>query len=257
MPAPGCADILAVRALHSLYLWSVGLACLIWTLVDVYIQSFWHSPQVLDGRFKVHIRRLFRSLQSPVTITGNVPDSTRGPYIFMANHTSLLDVPLLKLVIPVYSRGILSDHQFSWPVYGAVLRRTGEIPIPRKQFRGSLEAYGKATRLIQETQISVTVLPEGCRSLDGRLLPFKTLPFQFAIDAGVPIVPVFLRGPFEMKSKNSWYINPQQLHVHFGSPVPTHATSPRELRERVFKIFQSLAGEENEHVKGVAPSTAD
>jgi len=238
-----------VRALHSLFLWSAGLEGLLLTLVDVYFHSLFQSPQQLDKRFKTRIRGLFKRLQSPVIISGNIPDPAEGPYIYMANHTSLLDVPLLKLAIPGYSRGILSDHQFNWPLYGAVLKRTQEIAIPRKQMQGSKRAFAEATRLIREENMCITVLPEGGRSLDGQLLPFKTLPFQFALEAGVSIIPVYLQGPFEMKSKNSWYIKPQKLHVHFGQPVATQGTTARELRELVFQVFQSLEGELSNHVE--------
>jgi len=230
--------------LRSLWYWFIGSGTITLILLDVYVRSFVQSSQALDARLKRKLAEMFHLLDSPIVIKGTPPDMQQGPYIFMANHLSLLDIPLLQVVIPGHFRGILSDHQFSWPLYGAVLKRLGHIPIPRTHFRGSLETYRNTARLIREERIHITVLPEGNRSLTGHLLRFKTLPFQFAMEAGVPIIPLYINGTYAMKNKHSWRLQPTSLEITFGNPIQPADTEPRFLRDEVRAWFLN---QESEH----------
>ncbi len=212
-------------------------------LLETYFRHFFLDAEGLHRVLRRRLLQLFTILQSPIVVQGHCPSPGEGPFIFMANHTSLIDVPLLKAAIPGSFRGILSDHQFRWPLYGAVLRCLGELAIPRQDFRGSLVAYKRAERLLSKEGLSIVVLPEGGRSLTGRLLRFKSLPFQFAAQCGVPIIPVYLSGPFQFKNKSSWHIQPQRMDVYFDDPIPTRDRDPRDLRDGVARRFNQLEGQ--------------
>lgn len=221
-----------MNALRSAILWTVGLSYMTLVLLLVFVAVWFVAPERIDAWIRRRATRLFRLIHCPVEVSGIVPDPRDGPFIFMANHTSLLDVPLMKAVIPVYFRGILSDHQFSWPLYGPVLKRTLQLPIPRQSIRGSRRVYAQALEVLKDG-VSIAVLPEGNRSLSGKLGRFRNMPFQFALDAGVPIIPIGLDGPFEIKNKGSWHLCPRVIHVRFGRAIAGVTPSEAESRDVV------------------------
>ena len=100
------------------------------------------------------------------------PDKT---YLYMANHVSLFDIPLLGGFIPGIARGVEADRQHAWPLYGWAMRRLGNIPIDRKNVFSSLGSISKTASVITEGK-SMIILPEGHRTMDGELRQFKKLP---------------------------------------------------------------------------------
>ncbi len=185
-----------------------------------------------------------KMLLIPVEIEGEenvIPGKT---YIFMANHQSLFDVPVLEGYIPQFFRGVEAENHFQWPVYGWAVRRFGNIPIKRESIHESIRSMKKAEKWIKSGN-SLTILPEGHRTLDGNLKPFMKLPFHMAKHADVEIIPIGLSGLFELKSKHSWHIQPTSIKVRFGSPVQIETV--RELstialrdhiRNRIKKLIE-------------------
>ena len=89
----------------------------------------------------------------------------------------------------------------------------------------------------------MAIMPEGHRTLDGRLREFKLMPFLLAKEAGVPIVPIGISGLFAMKPKGSWHIHPTPIRIRFGEPVPAETVrrmDVRELRDLVRNHIQAL-----------------
>ncbi len=142
--------------------------------------------------------------------------------LFMSNHVSLFDIPLLEAYIPTFVRALEALRQFKWPVYVWAIRRLGNIPIDRKNIHASIRSIKKTERVLKKGK-SIVILPEGHRTLDGRLGPFKKLPFHLAKQAKVPIIPLGLSGLFQLKSKDSWVIRPRPITIRFGKPVSSEA----------------------------------
>ncbi|MBN1893272.1 1-acyl-sn-glycerol-3-phosphate acyltransferase, partial [bacterium] len=137
-------------------------------------------------------------------------------------------VPLVAAAIPVFVRGIEATRQFKWPFYGWVVRRLGNIPIERENIHGAIKAIHRAEEKLK-SGVSMVVMPEGHRTRDGRMQPFKKLPFFLAKQAGVPIAPMGLSGLYELKRLGSWMIRPAPVRVRFGDPIP--AETVRSLSE--------------------------
>jgi 1-acyl-sn-glycerol-3-phosphate acyltransferase len=162
----------------------------------------------------------------------------------MCNHSSLFDIPLLEAYIPTFVRGVEALRQFKWPVYGWAIRRAGNIPIDRKNVHSSIKSMKITEKILKEGK-SIVILPEGHRTLDGKLGPFKKLPFHLAKQAGVPVIPIGLSGLFELKNKGSWLIRPRPVTIKFGQPISPEkiqSLSTEELRDFVRKKIQSLIG---------------
>ena len=224
--------------MSSLYYWTIGLGYFGPVLLILLLRSYFQSPEAYDPWLKRRVTTLFKLLNSEPRIEYAEPIPENEPLIFMANHSSLIDIPLLKAIIPQYFVGIISDHQLQFFLYGPVVKRMGNIPIPRQNIRGSLKSFNKAVALLKQGT-HITVLPEGGRSLDGQLLPFKKLPFHFAKDSGAHIVPISISGVFQMKNKGSFKLTPGALVVRFGKIIRAEAIAQLDLDE--LKIMTSEA----------------
>lgn len=167
------------------------------------------------------------------------------PYVFMANHASSLDIWALFVAIPRRLRMIAKKQLACIPLFGWAMSAGRFIFIDRKNpvaARRSIDAAGERIR----SGDSVVIFPEGTRTRDGALLPFKKGGFHLAIRAGVPIVPVALRGTRALMPRGSFLLRSGTVTAIVGAPVPTQGLSDAEraqLPERVRGIIaQMLAG---------------
>jgi len=214
-----------MKSLRSLYYWTLVFLYLGPVLLAVILRSYFQSPEVYDPWLRRRLHTLFRLLKTTPKVIFETPLPRDKAFVFMANHASLIDIPLLKAVIPVYFRGILAHPQFNYFLYGTTIRRMGNIAIHRDNIRASLASFRQAGKLLTQG-ISITVLPEGGRSADGKLMPFKLLPFKFVKEQQVCLIPLSISGTFAMKNKSSWHLSPNPLTIRFGKPI-TAAESSR------------------------------
>jgi len=164
------------------------------------------------------------------------------PYIFMANHQSAFDIFTLLAGLPVPFRWVAKEELFKIPIFGPSMRRAGYIPINRANPRDAVRSLNKAAQRIREG-ISVVVFPEGTRSEDGKLLPFKGGGFVLAIKSSVPIIPTAIHGTFEVKPRGSFWVHPRTVYIHFAPPIETKGYRTRDkdvLKEQVFQALSAL-----------------
>ena len=231
-----------MKVLISLYAWIVGgLYFVILCLITI-VLTFFFKPKTLDPWIKKNLRFLFKILFIKIHSEGSENIEPEKTYLFMSNHTSLFDIPLLEAYIPTFVRGVEALRQFKWPVYGWVIKRLGNIPIDRKNIHASIRSI-KTTEQSLKGGLSIVILPEGHRTLDGNLGDFKRLPFHLAKQAGVPIVPIGISGLFQLKQKGSWLIQPRPVTIKFGEPVDSESIqtlSTEELRDHIRTKIQNL-----------------
>jgi 1-acyl-sn-glycerol-3-phosphate acyltransferase len=219
-----------IEVLVSAYMWTAGLLCFGWFCINTIVASLFFPTRVYDPWLKGILRRLFRFLLIPVRVEGAEKIEPGRGYLYMSNHVSLFDMPLLGGFVPGVIRSVEADRQFRWPLYGLAVRRLGNIPIQRDNIFASMRSLRKARRKLAKRQ-SVVIMPEAHRTLDGKLRPFKRLPFLLAKQAGVDVVPVGLTGLFQLKSKRSWRIRPVPLKVRFGEIIPADTVSRLSVSE--------------------------
>ena len=128
--------------------------------------------------------------------------------IYCVNHQSAMDIPVLYASLPVQFRFVAKRSLFNMPFMGWHLRRSGHIPVDRDRPREALKSMKRVAQEIREGK-SVLLFPEGHRSRNGQLLPFKAGSFYIAILAGVPIVPITLNG-------TAYVLKPDTYHVRAG-----------------------------------------
>lgn len=142
-------------------------------------------------------------------------------YIYMANHQSNFDIPVLLAHLPVQFRWLAKAELFKIPLFGLAMKRVGYISIDRSDFRSAVKSLKKAAETIRKGT-SVVIFPEGTRSLDGKIHDFKKGGFIMAIDSQVPIVPVVIHGTRAIMPKATLRIRTNNnVLVEVKKPIPT------------------------------------
>jgi 1-acyl-sn-glycerol-3-phosphate acyltransferase len=234
--------ILEMKFILSIYLWTVGLLYFVIFLFFALFVSLFYKPYQYDPWLKSMLRYFFKILWIGVEVEGLEQLKSEKTYLFMSNHVSLFDIPLLGGFVPGFVRGIEARRQHQWFLYGWVMGRLGNIPIDRGKIHQSIKTI-RQTIKIMKTGISIIVLPEGHRTLDGKLRSFKKLPFYLAKQVESDIVPIGLSGLFYLKRKGSWIIRPTTLKIKFGTAVSLdeiQSLSIVDLRDKVRERIQGL-----------------
>lgn len=139
-------------------------------------------------------------------------------HVFMANHQSFFDIPVLLGELPCQFRWLAKAELFKIPLFGAAMRGAGYISIDRSDRHAAIKSLKIAAGKIKNG-VSVLIFPEGTRSRDGRLRPFKKGGFFLAIDSGVPIIPIVIHGTREIMPRDTLDIRPGKVRVDIHMPI--------------------------------------
>lgn len=150
----------------------------------------------------------------------------RQCYIFMSNHVSNLDPPVLIPSIPGRCSVLVKKELFRIPILGTGMRLADLVPVDRSDRESSIESVNAAGRVLAKG-LHMVIYPEGTRSADGRLRPFKKGPFHLAMDTGIPVIPVTLLGTFESWPKTRFALSPGAATVIFH-----RAIDPKDFTDR-------------------------
>lgn len=201
------------------------------------------SPRRLHPLARLISRVFLLASGQWVTISGPTPDPKKGPYLYMFNHQSLFDGFLLVAVARHYITGVGAIEQFSYPIWGRIVRRYGVVPIKRKELQDAIHSLDQMEQAIS-AGTSCLISPEGTRTLTGELGPFKKGPFHVAKNTGVTIIPLGIIGAFEAKPKTDWRIRPGCIRINIGDQLPIEKyrhLSLEELRDFVKEKISKLA----------------
>jgi 1-acyl-sn-glycerol-3-phosphate acyltransferase len=150
-------------------------------------------------------------------------------YIFMSNHLSFLDGPLLYFIIPQPIRVILKKEIFKIPIIGQGMKHVGFVPVDRKGIRGGKKSIDHAARLMKEKGYSFLIFPEGTRSRNGLLQKFRRGGFFLALASQSAIVPISIQGTYELMPKGSFFVKKGTIKVFFHPPISVQGNGRDEL----------------------------
>jgi 1-acyl-sn-glycerol-3-phosphate acyltransferase len=180
----------------------------------------WAASILWAARCPVEVERPF----------GEVP---QGGFLYFANHASMLDILALFVALKDTPFVFAAKRElFRVPFIGWHLRLAGYVEVDRDNRERAISAYAKAARQIRERGTIVTVYPEGTRSVDGTVLPFKKGPFMLALEAQVPIVPVASAGAAQALKKHTLRLHGHPIRVVVGAPIPTQGVERDDLLRR-------------------------
>ncbi len=199
------------------------------------------------GRMQVAIARAWARMLLRVSFIGMKIEGLdkvdpSGSYVFVANHLSYMDTPVILASIPVQFRFMAKKGLFKIPFLGYHLTRAGHIAVPRDNPREAIRSMAEAGRVIREKRISVLIFPEGGRSPNAKLQPFKEGAFYIAINAQVPVVPVALSGTEKVLPFGSGTVSPGRVTLRIGDPIPTTGLHPRDRGALSDQLYAAIYG---------------
>lgn len=167
----------------------------------------------------------------------NIP---RRPSIFMSNHVSNLDPPIIFPYLPFRSAFFLKRSLMKIPIVGVGMRLANFVPVDRDGRPESAKESVAAARKTMDLGVNIMTFPEGTRSPTGRMLPFKKGAFYLAMESGAPVVPISVWGSDKMMVKGSLRIHPGMAHVTFHPALyPEHFERREDLMDAVRKAVAS------------------
>ena len=176
-----------------------------------------------------------------MTVTGAEKIRPDRNYVYMANHASLIDTPALFACLPYQFRIMAKKELFYIPFMGWHLWRAGNFPIDRSEPRRTAQSLKKVIEGVKAGK-SLAVFPEGTRSPDGRLQEFKAGAFKIAMRAGVPIVPVTIRGTHKLLPKHSLAPRPGRIEVLISDSIDTTQFTERQIASLIEKTRVIIDG---------------
>jgi 1-acyl-sn-glycerol-3-phosphate acyltransferase len=194
------------------------------------------------GRYLRWVGRRIADCYPPwkLRVEGSWP-AAGGAFVVVSNHQSILDI-LLMSRMPREMKWIAKEELFGVPWIGWMLRMSGDIAIRRGAKESGLEALGRARDHLARG-VPVMVFPEGTRSRDGRLLPFKSGAFRLAIEAGVPILPVAVNGTGAGMPKGGPWVRPCEAFARILEPIPTAGLKPEDAVRLKETVRRRIAAE--------------
>jgi 1-acyl-sn-glycerol-3-phosphate acyltransferase len=225
----------------SAWAWIAGLFSFSLLGIVLLITSFFNTGKFFDTMIKVLCRVVLAACHIRVKRAGLVHIQAQKQYVIMMNHVNMFDPFVLYGYYPGRARGVEEESHFSWPLYGWLQKRIGNIPINRKSGIKAIKSLHRAAAIIREKKdFSLIILPEGTRTVTGKLGPFKKGGFLLALESGLDILPVVQIGSFKIKRKKRWLIRPGRIDLVFEKAISTTEYSRdriQELMEHVRQVF--------------------
>jgi len=228
--------LLTVFTLSFVVVW-----CSIWPLFT--FLGVLLVPPLRGGRFGGFVARriwarpmLWAASQKVVLLDSDKCPST--PAIYLSNHQGTPDIALIYQ-LPVNLRFVAKAALQHVPFLGWYMRADGHVFIDRDKRRDAIRSLERAGERIRNGA-SVVMFPEGTRSRDGKILPFKKGPFRLAIAAQVPIVPLAVEGPRNCWPKGSYWITAGTCTLKVGTPIPTEGLGPQDCEALMVKVRRAI-----------------
>jgi 1-acyl-sn-glycerol-3-phosphate acyltransferase len=160
-------------------------------------------------------------------------------YLFVSNHASNLDPPIITQLLGRRISIMTKQELFKIPLFGRAMRAAGFVPVDRSDRKAAVKSVRDAVRVLQ-SGLGMLAFPEGTRSSNGKLLPFKSGPFHLAMEAGVPVVPITIVGSHEAWPKGKMALHSGEVVVYFHAPVdPQQFARKQDLLAAVRAVIHS------------------
>jgi 1-acyl-sn-glycerol-3-phosphate acyltransferase len=221
-------------ALSGLFFFSV---CPVLILLGIFI-----DPRKNDAPQRWLSRTSVRLAGARVEVRRSPGFDPNRTCFFVSNHVNLFDPFVVYSVVPQFMRGLELESHFRVPVYGWLMKRFGNVPVPEVNRPSDLKRMWRLTRAALDQGVSLVVFPEGGRTVTGRVGPFHDGVFRMAQDFRTPITPVSIIGAFTFNRKTSWILRPSTIVVWFHETIETGGYSRRDVPELRDKVWRAVAG---------------
>ena len=226
--------------LKAIFVWvCIALsAAVIGTLV-IFTYPFDRHQGLAHRLVKIWGKVALMACRVKVRVEGLEQIPGKGPYIFMSNHQGTYDIFSLQVHLPFEFKWLAKKELFSIPILGWAMAVAGYIRIDREGTRETVEAMKEAAQKIHDG-MSVVIFPEGTRSPDGSIQPFKKGGFTLALKAKVPIVPIAISGSRDVMPKDRLSAASGEIRIRLDRPIETESHSLRDRRLLMEKVRETI-----------------
>jgi 1-acyl-sn-glycerol-3-phosphate acyltransferase len=228
---------------------AIVLSTIFFGSVSILVSLFDRSGDVFIRVARAWARSLLALGGARVHVEGLDQLSQGGSYVLIANHASYMDTPVVLANIPVQFRFLAKKGLFQIPFLGTHLGQAGHIPVPRGDPRASVRTMQLAAETMQRHKVSLLIFPEGGRSHDGVLQPFKEGAAYIAIRAGVPAVPVAIIGTRRILPFGSGVVVPGPVTLRILPPIDTCELTLKD-RGKLTEQVRVIIGHELDQASG-------
>jgi len=208
-----------LSSFKSIIIWFTGVSFFI-VFFPVFFFFLMFFPREITYKIGVfYFKILIKIMGIDLKINGIEKIDLKKTYIIMANHQSLFDLFILPCSIPKPFVGIEASYHFKIPFWGWIIKKWGNIPINRHDKNKAIKSIKKAEKILNKG-VSIVILPEGHRTITGKIGEFKKGGFYLAKNTKKDILPLGIsKSLYYFKNKNSWKIKSQKVVVNIGKPV--------------------------------------
>lgn len=215
------------------YPWTL-IALIIAVSLSLFGRNIVHSCGIIWGRGCLWLAGAKFSVKGADNLT------VSGPAIYVCNHQSNFDIPLLYAGLPIQFRWMAKQELFKIPLFGLAMKRSGYIPIDRSNRKEAMRSLTAAAKRIRDG-VSVIIFPEGTRSPDGTLQPFKKGALLLAAKAGVPVIPMAIKGTQTVQPKGSLRVNATPVELIILPPIAGDEFKASKVDEMTDRIHDQIA----------------
>ncbi|HUL17208.1 MAG TPA: lysophospholipid acyltransferase family protein [Terriglobales bacterium] len=227
-------------AVRSALLWGVSLlhfAIAVPTLIGL---AIFLDPKKHDWLQRAFCRRIMFFSGAKTRTEREARFDAKRTSFFVSNHVNFFDPFVLYCAIPQFARGWELESHFEIPIYGWLMKRFGNVPVPDVRRPSDLKRMWRMTQDAIDQGVSLIVFPEGKRTRNGKVDEFQDGVFRLAQQLGAPIVPVSIVGAFRHHRTGHWMFWPATITVHLHDTIKTEGLSKEDvpaLRDRVRGII--------------------
>ncbi len=226
--------------IRSILLWT----SIVISTIGLSTLAFITFPFDRNGNIVHHYARWWAKIQLLVSgvrvkVMGLEHLSKKTPSIYMCNHQGNYDIFVLLSCLPVQFRWIAKKELFAIPILGWAMGAANYISIDRSGKREAFESIERAAGKIKGGT-SVVIFPEGTRSRDGSIQPFKRGGFTLALKSGVPIIPITINGSRDVMPRHSMRVRPGEIRITIDRAIETTLHSRRERNVLMEKVKETL-----------------
>jgi 1-acyl-sn-glycerol-3-phosphate acyltransferase len=229
--------------LRSYFIWDplIWLYTIVLGALSLISSLFDRDGRIQHGFARFWSRTILWTIGTQVTVEGLEGIDTSQARVYVVNHLSALDIPVLYAHLPFQFRILAKRELFRYPFMGWHLRRSGQIPVDLENPKKSIRSLNRAVEAIKNG-MPLVIFPEGGRSETGQLQPFMGGAFFAAIRAKVDVVPMALIGTYEILKMNTWHVKPRPVRLLVSQPITTDGLSVRDTEALADQAREAIAG---------------
>ena len=225
---------------RSALLWAVSLLHFAISVPILILLAIFFDPKKHDWLQRAFCRRIMFFAGARVCVVCSPNFNPHKTSFFISNHVNLFDPFALYCAIPQFVRGWELESHFEIPVYGWLMKRFGNVPVPNVRRPADLKRMWRLTRDAINGGTSLIVFAEGKRTRDGHVDEFQDGAFRVAQQLEIPIVPVSIVGSFQHHRTGHWMLWPATITVHIHQTIDTSGLTKEDvpvLREKIREII--------------------